>query len=41
LTGQTGRVESLTFSPDGATLVTGGGGGDTSVRMWDLAVFKE
>jgi WD40 repeat protein len=36
LSGHTGRVESLTFSPDGKTLATGGGGGDTSVRLWDL-----
>ena len=35
LTGHMGRIESLTFSPDGKTLVTGGGGDDTSVRMWD------
>lgn len=36
LTGHTGRVESLAFAPDGKTLATGGGGGDTSVRLWDL-----
>ena len=36
LTGHKGRVESLAFSPDGKTLATGGGGGDTSVRLWDL-----
>ena len=36
LTGHTGRVESLAFSPDGKTLATGGGGGDTSVKLWDL-----
>lgn len=33
--GHTGRIESLTFSPDEKLLVTGGGGGDTSVRVWD------
>ncbi len=36
LTGHTGRVESLAFSPDGKTLATGGGGGDTSVKLWDM-----
>ena len=36
LKGHTGRVESLAFSPDGKTLATGGGGGDTSVKLWDL-----
>ena len=31
-----GRIESLAFSPDGNTLVHGGGGGDTSITMWDV-----
>jgi WD40 repeat protein len=41
LTGHPGRVESLTFSPGGQTLASGGGGGDTSIRLWDLAGSKE
>jgi uncharacterized protein YjiK len=36
LTAHTGRIESLTFSPDGQTLASGGGGGDTSIKLWDL-----
>src|SRR5262249_8650850 len=39
LSGHTGRVESLAFSPDAQTLASGGGGGDTSVRLWDLAAL--
>ena len=37
LTGNTGRIESLAFSPDGKTLANGGGGGDTSIKLWDLS----
>ncbi|MFD4314834.1 trypsin-like peptidase domain-containing protein [Streptomyces sp. NPDC058548] len=34
LTGQDGETRTLAFSPDGATLATGGDGG--TVRLWDV-----
>ena len=33
----TGRIESIELSNKGGTLASGGGGGDTSVRVWDFA----
>ena len=36
LIGHTGRIESLYFSPDSKSLASGGGGGDTSIKLWNL-----
>jgi WD40 repeat protein len=36
-----GRTESITISPDGKTLVTGFGGTDFTIRLWDLTSLKE
>jgi WD40 repeat protein len=35
-----GRIESLSISKDGRLMVSGGGGGDTTVRIWDLSALK-
>ncbi len=39
LTGHTGAVERMSFSPDGHTLATGGQ--DNSVRLWDVETQTE
>ena len=39
LTGHSGSVLAIVFSPDGKVLVTGGG--DTSVRLWDMTGSAE
>jgi WD40 repeat protein len=36
-----GRTESITISPDGKTLVTGFGGTDFTIRLWDLTGLKD
>ena len=39
LTGHTDRIHSMTFSPDGNTLVTGSY--DGTVRLWDVATHRQ
>ena len=41
LTGHTGYVSRLAISPDGRTLVSGGGYNDKTIRIWDLVQGKE
>ena len=41
LQGHRGPAGSLAFSPDGKTLVSGGGSGDATLRIWDVATRKE
>jgi WD40 repeat protein len=41
ITGNPGRTESMTFSPDGKIFVTGFGGTDHTIRLWDLSVFRD
>lgn len=38
--GHTSGVFSVAFSPDGKMAATGGGGGDKSICLWDLAAGK-
>ena len=40
ITGNPGRTESMTFSPDGKTFVTGFGGDDHGLKLWDLSSWK-
>jgi len=36
-----GRIESMSFSPDGKTMVVGFGGTDHTIRMWDISAWLE
>jgi WD40 repeat protein len=39
--GHTGRVFAVAFTPDGRRALSAGGGGDNTVRVWDLATGRE
>lgn len=39
--GNPGRIECMTFSPDGKTLVTGFGGVDFTIKLWELDALKK
>jgi WD40 repeat protein len=41
ISGNPGRIESMTFSPDGKTLVTGFGGTASTIKLWDLSVWQQ
>ena len=41
LTGHTGPVNSVAFSPDGTTLATRSDGDDGTVRLWDVATHRQ
>lgn len=40
ISGNPGRIESMTISRDGKTLVTGFGGGNNTIKIWDLSGLK-
>ncbi len=40
-TGHTANVGAMALSPDGGRVLTGGGFGDNSVRLWDATTGKE
>lgn len=41
LIGHVGPVRALAFTPDSRLLLSGGGQGDQSIRVWDVATGKE
>lgn len=41
ITNNPGRTESMTFSADGDTLVTGFGGTDFTIKLWDVRAWKD
>jgi WD40 repeat protein len=41
ISGNPGRLESMSFSPDGKLLATGFGGEDFTIKVWDLGALQE